>query len=112
MTANGQGTAVAGQAAARFDRIVPTTSFAAKEAAEIAHIEVYLPQAATAEEIAAAVDAAIAETGAASMKDMGLVMKATLGSRGRSAKQDASSAKRSRQNSPSICGGKGRLYSQ
>lgn len=51
---------------------------AAKEAAEIAHIEVYLPQAATAEEIAAAVDAAIAETGASSMKDMGLVMKATL----------------------------------
>ncbi len=51
---------------------------AAKEAAEIAHIAVYLPQAATAEEIAAAVDAAIAETGAASMKDMGLVMKATL----------------------------------
>lgn len=51
---------------------------AAKEAAEIAHIEVYMPQAATAEEIAAAVDAAIAETGAASMKDMGLVMKATL----------------------------------
>lgn len=51
---------------------------AAKEAAEIAHIEVYLPQAATAEEIASAVDAAIAETGASSMKDMGLVMKATL----------------------------------
>ncbi|MBX7054475.1 MAG: GatB/YqeY domain-containing protein [Pyrinomonadaceae bacterium] len=50
---------------------------AAKEAAEISYIEVYLPQAATAEEIAAAVDAAIAETGAASMKEMGLVMKAT-----------------------------------
>ena len=50
---------------------------AAKEAAESSYIEVYLPQAATAEEIAAAVDAAIAETGAASMKEMGLVMKAT-----------------------------------
>lgn len=51
---------------------------AAKEAAEIAHIEIYLPQAATADEIAAAVDAAVAATGAASIKDMGLVMKATM----------------------------------
>jgi uncharacterized protein YqeY len=49
---------------------------AAKEAAEIAVIEVYLPQAATAEEIAAAVEAAVASTGATSMKDMGSVMKA------------------------------------
>lgn len=52
------------------------TELAAKEAAEIAFIDIYLPQAATAEEIAAAVDAAIASTGAASMKDMGAVMKA------------------------------------
>ncbi len=51
---------------------------AAKEAAEIAHIEIYLPQAATADEIAAAVDAAVAATGAESIKDMGLVMKATM----------------------------------
>lgn len=49
---------------------------AAKEAAEIAVIEIYLPQAATAEEIAAAVEAAVASTGASSMKDMGSVMKA------------------------------------
>lgn len=49
---------------------------AAKEAAEIAVIEVYLPQAATADEIAAAVEAAVASTGASSMKDMGSVMKA------------------------------------
>lgn len=51
---------------------------AAKEAAEIAVIEVYLPQAATSEEIAAAVSAAVAQTGATSMKDMGVVMKAAL----------------------------------
>jgi uncharacterized protein len=47
-----------------------------KEAAEIAVIEAYLPQAASAEEIEAAVAAAIAETGGTSMKDMGKVMKA------------------------------------
>lgn len=47
-----------------------------KETAEIAVIESYLPQAASAEEIEAAVVAAIAETGASSMKDMGKVMKA------------------------------------
>ncbi len=51
---------------------------AAKEAAEIGFIEVYLPQAATGEEIAAAVEAAAAETGAASMKDMGTLMKAAM----------------------------------
>lgn len=51
---------------------------AAKEAAEIAFIEVYLPQAASAEEIDAAVAAAVAETGASSMKDMGTVMKAAM----------------------------------
>ena len=54
------------------------TDLAEKEAAEIAVIEAYLPQAATAEEIAAAVDAAITETGASSMKDMGMVMKSSL----------------------------------
>ena len=47
-----------------------------KEAAEIGVIETYLPQAASADEIEAAVAAAIAETGATSMKDMGKVMKA------------------------------------
>ena len=51
---------------------------AAKEAAEIGHIEAYLPQSATPEEIEAAVTAAIAETGASSIKDMGTVMKATM----------------------------------
>ena len=48
-----------------------------KEAAEITVIETYLPQAASAAEIEQAVAAAIAETGATSMKDMGKVMKAT-----------------------------------
>src|ERR1051325_9850653 len=47
-----------------------------KESAEIEVIQAYLPQAASDEEIEAAVSAAIAETGAASMKDMGKVMKA------------------------------------
>lgn len=51
---------------------------AAKEATEIAIIELYLPQSATNEEIAAAVDLAVAETGASSMKDMGNVMKAVM----------------------------------
>ena len=51
---------------------------AAKEATEISHIDVYLPQAATPEEIAAAVEAAVGETGASSMKDMGAVMKAAM----------------------------------
>ena len=54
------------------------SELAAKEAAEIAHIEIYLPQAASADEISAAVDAAVAETGASSIKDMGTVMKATM----------------------------------
>jgi uncharacterized protein YqeY len=49
---------------------------AAKERAEIAVIEEYLPRAATPDEIEQAVASAIAETGASSMKDMGAVMKA------------------------------------
>jgi len=48
---------------------------AEKEKAEIEVIEAYLPQAASRDEIEAAVAAAIAETGAGSMKDMGKVMK-------------------------------------
>ena len=49
---------------------------AAKEAAQITHIEVYLPQAASPEEIEMAVAEAVTESGATSMKDMGSVMKA------------------------------------
>jgi uncharacterized protein YqeY len=52
------------------------TELAAKEAAEISHIEKYLPQGATDADILLAVEAAIAESGASSMKDMGSVMKA------------------------------------
>ena len=51
---------------------------AAKEAAEIAVIEKYLPQAASREDIEAAVGAAISETGATSLKEMGVVMKTAL----------------------------------
>jgi len=51
---------------------------AAKEAAEIEFIEVYLPKAASQDEINAAVAAAVAETGASSMKEMGAVMKAAM----------------------------------
>lgn len=54
------------------------TDLAEKEAAEIAVIEKYLPQAASDSEIRAAVDAAVAETGATSMRDIGRVMKAAM----------------------------------
>lgn len=47
-----------------------------KEQAEINVIETYLPKAVSQEEIEQVVAAAIAETGASSMKDMGKVMKA------------------------------------
>lgn len=47
---------------------------AAQEAAEIAVIEGYLPQQMSEAEIAAAIEAAIRETGAAGAKDMGKVM--------------------------------------
>ena len=49
-----------------------------KELAEIAVIEAYLPQAASQDEIDKAVAAAIAETAATSMKEMGAVMKAVM----------------------------------
>jgi uncharacterized protein YqeY len=51
---------------------------AEKERAEISVIEEYLPRAATREEIERAVEEAVAETGASSMKEMGAVMKAAL----------------------------------
>jgi len=54
------------------------TELADREAAEIAVLERYLPPAADAAEVDAAVAAAIAETGAGSMKDMGKVMKAVM----------------------------------
>lgn len=49
---------------------------AAKEKAELAVLEEYLPQSATEAEIESAVGEAIGETGATSMRDMGAVMAA------------------------------------
>jgi uncharacterized protein YqeY len=49
-----------------------------KETAEIGVLETYLPPAVSPAEIDAAVAEAIAETGAASPKDMGKVMKAVM----------------------------------
>lgn len=51
---------------------------ASKEEAEIKVVEEYLPAAASDDEIAAAVSAAIAETGAAGAKDLGKVMKSAM----------------------------------
>ena len=49
---------------------------AEKELNEIKVIEEFLPRQLTAGEVAAAIDAAVAETGAASIRDMGKVMAA------------------------------------
>jgi hypothetical protein len=54
------------------------TDLVDKETAEITVLEAYLPPAASADEIDAAVAAAITETGAASAKDIGKVMKAVM----------------------------------
>jgi uncharacterized protein len=51
---------------------------AEKERAEMALLKVYLPADVTEEEIAAAVEKAVTETGSSSPKDMGRVMKAAL----------------------------------
>ena len=51
---------------------------AVKERAEIEVLRVYLPQEVSGDEIDAAVARAVEETGAASAKDMGKVMKAAL----------------------------------
>jgi hypothetical protein len=55
---------------------------AAKEDAEAAVLQGYLPEQITGQALAAIVDAAIAETGATSVKQMGAVMKAVLGKHG------------------------------
>src|SRR4249920_1942988 len=51
---------------------------AEKEQAEIVILRAYLPAEVSDAEIAAAVDQAVAETGASSVKDMGKAMKAAL----------------------------------
>jgi uncharacterized protein YqeY len=50
-----------------------------KETAEIGVLEKYAPPAASPAELEQAVAAAVAETGATSVKDMGRVMKAVMG---------------------------------
>jgi hypothetical protein len=55
---------------------------AAQEQAEIAMLKVYLPAMLEGANLEAAVKAAIAETGAASKKDMGAVMKALQAAHG------------------------------
>jgi uncharacterized protein YqeY len=54
------------------------TDLADKEAAEITVLEAYVPPPIDPVEIERAVDAAVAETGASSAKDMGRVMKAVM----------------------------------
>jgi uncharacterized protein YqeY len=54
------------------------TDLVEKETGEIKILEQYQPPAASTDEIEAAVAAAIADTGAASSKDMGKVMKAVM----------------------------------
>ena len=51
---------------------------AAKERQEITILESYLPQALSPEQLSAVVDAVIQETGAQSLKEMGMVMKAMM----------------------------------
>jgi len=51
---------------------------AAKEEAELAIIQSYLPRQLSEDEVARIVDEAIAETGATAPKDMGAVMKAAM----------------------------------
>ncbi len=56
------------------------SDLADKEEAEIKIVESYLPAAVSDAEIDAAIEAAIAETGASNPKDLGKVMKAALAS--------------------------------
>jgi uncharacterized protein YqeY len=55
------------------------TDLVDKERAELAILESYAPPGMSADELERAVDAAIAETGATSAKDIGRVMKAVMG---------------------------------
>src|ERR1035437_4678321 len=62
--------------AAEMFRKASRIDLAEKEEAEKAMLEAYLPAGASQEEIDAALAAALAETGATSIKQMGVVMKA------------------------------------
>ncbi|WP_243359394.1 GatB/YqeY domain-containing protein [Fundidesulfovibrio terrae] len=59
-------------------RLAGRGEMADREAAEMAVLKGYLPTQLSPEETAAAVDAAIAETGASSAKEMGKVMQAVM----------------------------------
>lgn len=65
------------EAAAEFEK-AKQPDRAAEELAELAVLEVYLPQQLSEAEITEIVKAAIAETGASSMKEMGQVMSAAM----------------------------------
>lgn len=65
------------EAAAEFEK-ANQPDRAAEELAELAVLEVYLPQQLSEAEITEIVKAAIAETGASSMKEMGQVMSAAM----------------------------------
>lgn len=62
------------QDSVRIYREAGRNDMADKEAAEITVLQAYLPQQLSADEIAAAVDKAITQTGASGMSDMGKVM--------------------------------------
>ena len=64
-------------ASEQFDR-AGRPELAEKERAEIAVLKAYLPAEVSDDEVQAAVEMAVAETGASSPKDMGRVMKAAL----------------------------------
>ncbi len=64
------------QEAAEMFRQGGRPELAEKEEAELRLIESYLPAAPSEEEVEAAIAAALAETGAVSLKQMGVVMKA------------------------------------
>lgn len=50
-----------------------------REAAELVILQAYLPQPLSQEELAAAIEAAVAQTGASSPKEMGAVMNVIMG---------------------------------
>jgi len=61
----------------QFDR-AGRADLVARERAEIAVVQAYLPQSMTEEEVRAAVQAVLAETGVTTKKDLGVAMKAVM----------------------------------
>ena len=61
----------------QFDR-AGRADLVAREKAEIAVVQAYLPQSMTEEEVRAAVQAVLAETGVTTKKDLGVAMKAVM----------------------------------